>query len=132
MYISTKEIGKLGENIGSQFLINYGFKIIERNYLKKWGEIDIVAAQKDRVHFVEVKTVSHETRQDLEFAVSRGTWRSEEQVHSFKMHQIHKAIQTWIEEHKYTGEFQIDVLAIRVVPRETFATVNYLENVITD
>lgn len=37
------KIGNLGENIACNFLEKKGFKIIERNYRKKWGEIDIIA-----------------------------------------------------------------------------------------
>lgn len=51
-------IGKLGEDLACEYLINKGYKIIQRNYLKKWGEIDIIA--KDPMNtlvFVEVKTM---------------------------------------------------------------------------
>ena len=42
-----------------------GFKIIERNYLKKWGEIDIVAVKNRKYYFVEVKTVSRENLESV-------------------------------------------------------------------
>jgi putative endonuclease len=122
--------GAIGEDVAKQFLIQRGYSILEMNYWRKWGEIDIVAKKGAKVHFVEVKTVSHETKQDLEWAVSRGTWRPEELVHRFKLHQIHKALQTWISDNKYTGDFQIDVMAVRLVPHETFATVKLIENII--
>ena len=102
------------------------------NYQKTFGEIDIVARERDLIHFVEVKTVSHETIELLKQAVSRETWRPEEQVHQRKLHQISKVIQAWISEHSYTGNIQIDVLALRIVPRETFCSINWLQNVIID
>jgi putative endonuclease len=129
---NTKTTGDLGERVAVEYLKRFGFVIVETNYWKKWGEIDIVARKENKMHFVEVKTVSHETKKELEYAVSRGIWRPEEQVHAFKLKQIHKAVQTWITENKYAGEFQIDVLALRIVPRETFASVNYIENVIAE
>ena len=36
-------VGKLGEDVASLFLMKQQFDVIDRNYLKKWGEIDIVA-----------------------------------------------------------------------------------------
>lgn len=125
----NKEIGDLGEQIACKYLKDRGYRIREQNYWRKWGEIDIVAKKGDVVRFIEVKTVSHETRGELEQAVLRGTWRPEEQVHQFKLHQIHKAVETWLSEHNYEGAWQIDVLAIRIVPRETYAKVNFIENI---
>jgi Holliday junction resolvase-like predicted endonuclease len=34
--------------------------IKERNYTKKWGEIDIIAIKEDKLYFIEVKSVSCE------------------------------------------------------------------------
>jgi len=127
--LDRKEIGKLGERIASQYLTNKGFNIIETNYWKKWGEIDIVAKKGGVVHFVEVKSVSYETQQKLAYSVSHETWQPEELVHRFKLHQIVKALETWISENSYEGEWLIDVMAVRIVPRETFATVKHLEHI---
>lgn len=53
-------VGKTGEEIAAKFLEKKGFRIIETNVNRKWGELDIVAENKKtkRVHVVEVKTVS--------------------------------------------------------------------------
>jgi putative endonuclease len=126
---NTKQTGDMGEKVACEYLTKFGYTIIERNYWKKWGEIDIVAQKDNLVHFIEVKTVSHETKGELEHAVSHETWRPEEQVHHFKLHQIAKALETWISENNYAGDWQIDVLAIRIVPRETYATVDFIENI---
>ncbi len=51
-------IGKLGEDIACQYLIGKRYRILERNYWKPWGEIDIVAVAKtNTLVFVEVKTL---------------------------------------------------------------------------
>lgn len=126
---NTKEIGNLGEQIAAKYLIKQGFTIIETNYWRKWGELDVVASKNGKVHFVEVKTASYDTKEKLEYAVTHQTWRPEEQVHQFKLRQIGKALETWIADNKYEGDWQIDVVAVRVVPRETFATVKYIENI---
>lgn len=49
-------LGKLGERIAASYLAKQGYKIIEMNFKKRWGEIDIVAQEKDILVFVEVKT----------------------------------------------------------------------------
>lgn len=127
------EIGKIGEDIASDWLVKKGFSIIERNYLKKWGEIDIVAHEKDgKVHFVEVKTVSYETKAKLDRAVSRKTWRPEENVHKDKQMRLSRAIQTWLIDHPECIRWQIDILTVRVVPDERYAKIMLLDNVIFD
>lgn len=127
----NKLIGAWGEQIASNYLENHGFTILDRNYLKKWGEIDIVARGTDsQVHFVEVKTVSYETKQQLDLAVTRRTWRPEENVHAHKLLKLQRAIESWLMEKKYDGPWQIDVVAVRVVPREKFASIKYMPNVI--
>ena len=52
--------GKVGECIAVKFLENKGFEIIEQNYRKKYGEIDIIAQKGKILHFIEVKSVSCE------------------------------------------------------------------------
>jgi putative endonuclease len=127
---NTKIIGDYGEKIAANYLKKKGFVILAVNYWRKWGELDIVAKKDSIVHFVEVKTVSYETKEKLKFAVSCGTWRPEEQVHQFKLRQIGKALQTWISERSYEGDWQIDVVAVRLVVEDKYATVNYIENIV--
>ena len=55
MYIKQK-IGKIGEDIATKYLESKGYIIIERNFIAKQGEIDIIAKDKDELVFVEVKT----------------------------------------------------------------------------
>ncbi len=51
-------IGKNGEDIATEYLKKNGYKIIERNFRRPWGEIDIIAREKDgTLVFVEVKTL---------------------------------------------------------------------------
>lgn len=52
----NKPIGNYGEDIASNFLTSNGYKIIKRNYFKKFGEIDIICLKKDILVFVEVKS----------------------------------------------------------------------------
>lgn len=125
------EIGVLGEKIASQWLAERGHEILERNYLRKYGEIDIVTRETSgNTHFIEVKTVSYETRDYLTDAISRGTWRPEENVHRDKQDRLKRAIQSWLIENSYQGSWQIDVVTVRMVPHEKYAVVKLIENVI--
>lgn len=130
------QIGAYGEEIAANYLKGKGYVVLETNYLKKWGEIDIVAREtlknKDIIHFVEVKAVSYETKQALEQAVSRGTWKPEDNVHFKKIQRLHRTIESWLAEHKCDLDWQIDVVSVRVVPRERYATVKLIPNVILD
>ena len=61
VFTSEKQkIGEIGENVAAKFLMKHGFAILDRNYTKKWGEIDIVAEKDNLLHFVEVKSVVRE------------------------------------------------------------------------
>ena len=51
-----KNVGDTGENFAADLLTNQGFKVIERNYRTKAGEIDIIAIKNGVLHFVEVNT----------------------------------------------------------------------------
>jgi putative endonuclease len=126
------EIGGFGEDIAVSYLKKHGFTVLEVNYLKKWGEIDVVARGTDKIRFVEVKTVSYETKAKLQAAVTHGTWRPEENVHYSKIKKLYRAIESWIAENNYQGEWEIDIVAVRVVPREKYATVKYIPNIIMD
>ena len=126
---STKITGNLGESVAAEYLMRQGFTVLERNYARKWGEIDLICEKAGTVHFVEVKTVSHETIAQLQDAVARGTWRPEEQVHEAKFRRLTRIIETWLMQHNRYQDWQIDVLALRIVPRETFASVNLIEKV---
>lgn len=48
--------GEKGESIAVRYLKKKGYKILEKNYRTKLGEIDIIAKDKDTIVFVEVKS----------------------------------------------------------------------------
>ncbi len=60
----TQKVGSLGEELVVKFLMKRGYTILDRNYRKPWGELDIVAKEKKKIHFVEVKAMSQEIVSD--------------------------------------------------------------------
>lgn len=54
------ELGKKGEEIALDFLVNKGFRLVKKNYkCHRWGEIDIVMLDGEYLVFVEVRTKSN-------------------------------------------------------------------------
>lgn len=104
IFFDKSQVGKKGEDIASNFLVMNGFKLLDRNYSRKWGEIDIVAKKEGAIHFVEVKTVSYETTD----------YRPEDKVTRWKYKKLARVIQTYLLDKKvpYETDWQIDVIAI--------------------
>ncbi|MBQ3415155.1 MAG: YraN family protein [Clostridia bacterium] len=53
------KIGKYGEDVAIRYLLKNNYKILERNFRCKQGEIDIIANDKNEMVFIEVKTRSN-------------------------------------------------------------------------
>lgn len=68
---STQNIGEKGEEYTVKFLEKKKYKILERNYRKRYGEIDIIAENKNYIVFVEVKTRHKDSMTSAADAVNR-------------------------------------------------------------
>ena len=122
------EVGKIGEDTASRWLKSKGFKIIERNYWKKWGEIDIVTQKDNVLHFVEVKAV---VRRIEPFDLTQGNYAPEDNVHSWKLKRLSRAIQTYLLDREIDDEqeWQIDVLTVELDFDTRRARINLLPDV---
>ncbi|HBH71514.1 MAG: hypothetical protein UR62_C0015G0023 [Candidatus Nomurabacteria bacterium GW2011_GWF2_35_12] len=133
----TQKIGEIGENIAVKFLVKHGFSIIDRNYTKKWGEIDIVAEKGNKLYFIEVKSVSRETLNTFipkSYADSdeRYEHRPEDNMHPWKLKRLSRTIQTYflsknIDEGK---EWQVDLLVVYLCQKEKKAKVKVVSDII--
>jgi putative endonuclease len=54
--MNTRKIGNIAEERVSKYLKTKGYKIIDRNFYTKFGEIDIIAYKDGVFHFIEVKS----------------------------------------------------------------------------
>lgn len=121
-----QQTGEIGEDIAVKHLVKHFFEILDRNYRKKWGEIDIVAKKDNILHFIEVKTVnvSHETKNE--------SYQPEENVHLWKRQRLARAIKTYLLENKVPDEteWQVDVMAIFLDFKTRRARIRLTENVI--
>ena len=58
--IDRREIGRITESIAATYLQQQGYQIIERNFSNKFGEIDLIAIDREVLVFVEVKAKTGE------------------------------------------------------------------------
>jgi putative endonuclease len=86
--MNRKSLGQEGELIAERFLKSKGYKIIDRNFNTRWGELDIVAQQGAEIAFVEVRT-----RTSADFM------KPEESVNFTKQEHLKKAAQMWLAKH---------------------------------
>ena len=112
MALTDKQIlGTKGEEVTCQWLVTHDFKVLDRNYRKPWGEIDVVAQKGDMVHFVEVKTVS--TLLEVIYE-TKDSYEPEDNVHPWKLQRLYRAINSYLSDKGLDEEtdWQLDVVAI--------------------
>lgn len=118
-------MGEIAEHVACGYLESKGYKIIERNYTKKWGELDIIALKDKGIHFVEVKSKSGVP----DPAVS-DAYRPEDNMHPWKVKRLLRTIQTYLLERDIKGEWQFDLAVVYLSLDTKEARVKILENVI--
>lgn len=133
MKTGKRKIGDVGEELVSRFLIKQGYKIIERNYLKKWGEIDIVAEKEGVLHFVEVKSLTWKPSY-AKASEGRAEYLPEENIRLWKKQRMSRAIRTYFLDRKLSDEtdFQIDIAAVFLDFEHKKAKIRILKNIILD
>lgn len=107
-------IGKIGEDYVCEHMKENDYKIIDRNYLKKWGEIDIVAKNGKKLHFIEVKTVSRNFNQVENVTHETDGYRPEDNMHPWKLQRLGRAIQSYLLDKDVSDEteWQFDVVTV--------------------
>jgi putative endonuclease len=121
-----RRLGDIGENIACEFLTKRGFKVIEKNYLRKWGEIDIVASKDGVMRFVEVKSV----KGSVSGVTSNDMYRPEDNMHPWKLKRLSRVIQTYLLEKRIDQDWQLDLVTVKIDESIKKARVEILENII--
>src|SRR3989344_7713976 len=101
------ELGAAGEDIATEYLRKNGYKILERNHRKPWGEIDIIAKAHDKtLVFVEVKTVS-----GIDPLIT-----AEDQMTSAKMTKTKRAAYLYANENEELSKrgWRVDLVAVNI------------------
>ncbi len=122
-------IGRIGEDIAAKYLENRGYQIIQRNYRKKWGEIDIVVEKDDVLHFVEVKAGSCTEPFPEE---GNDSYRPEDHMHEKKLARLGRVIQTYLIEQDVseTKDWTIDLAVVWVSRTTRKARIRVIEDIL--
>jgi len=128
--MNSKQLGNLGEKIAADYLKNKGYKIVEKNYSKKWvgglqkGEIDIIVKKDKTISFVEVKTLAR---------AYGGNFFPEDKVDFQKQRKLIKLAENWLREKKipFESKWQIDVIGISIDRDFKKAKIQHFKNVIS-
>jgi Holliday junction resolvase-like predicted endonuclease len=96
--------------------------------LKKCGEIDVVAKKADLIHFVEVKTVSHENVALISHETNG--YRAEDNIHFNKLARLKRVIQIYLVEKYISEEWQFHAITVLFDAVNREARVEFLENLI--
>jgi putative endonuclease len=118
--------GQIGEDIACKFLEKQGFTIIERNFLRKWGELDIIGRKEGILHFFEVKSVT------FDFSWAADIHRPEDNVHGLKVKRLRRIIETYLGARglRLDLEIQFHILCVFMDMNTRRARVKWIKNVI--
>lgn len=110
-------LGRSGEDIAVAYLARARYKVLERNFRTKCGEVDIIAREGKTLVFIEVKTRRNLSYGCPQLAVTR-----------FKQKQISKAALLYLAANKLTETAaRFDVIAISLSDYEK-AQVDHIKN----
>lgn len=99
--MNTERKGEWGERKAANYLRLKGYRILERNYSCRMGEVDIIASKGEFVVFVEVKL-----RKNADFAQAR------EFVTRSKQSRIITTAQIWLSQNETELQPRFDVIEI--------------------
>ena len=116
--MNTRTLGAFGEEEAVRCLRRKGYRIVQRNYRCRFGEIDIIARKRNILAFVEVKL-----RKDRRFAEAR------EFVTRQKQQRILASAQLYLASHPEDLQPRFDVIEVYAPDGERGAiTVEHLED----
>ncbi len=95
------KVGKEGEKLAADYLIENGFEVIKRNYRYRRFEIDIIAKKEETLVFVEVKTRS-----------ANYFGEPEEALDEKQSAQIIEAAENFILETDWEGDIRFDIISV--------------------
>lgn len=117
--LRNKNLGRLGEELASNYLRQKGYKIIETNFKKRYSELDIVALDGQTLVFVEVKT---------RIGTKFGT--PEEAITPWKLKTLIKSCQYYKFIHKNLPEaMRIDVVSVLLSSYEEIEKITLYKNI---
>jgi len=134
MQSQRQKIGQIGEDIATNYLKENGYKILDRNFKTKWGELDAIASKNKTIVFVEVKTLRvacSELRRTDRGRPSE--FSPEDEITARKARQLRKMAQIYLSSKKLPLDIdqQIDVVAVEFNTLNDYA-IRHIKNAIED
>jgi putative endonuclease len=114
-----QQLGALGEQIAAEHLVHRGFRIVERNYRTRWGELDIVAFDGSTLNFCEVKTRR-----------LAGCGNPFDAIHNRKQAQVRKIAASWLAQRTdrpYAEVIRFDAIGITFDLAGRLVSIEHLE-----
>ncbi|PRX26649.1 putative endonuclease [Orenia metallireducens] len=99
--MDTRSLGRMGEELAKLFLEKEGYQIIEENFWCRYGEIDLIALQKDYLVFIEVKLSSNKSYMN-----------PQEKVDYRKQKKLEQVARYYLSNKQVESDFRFDVVAI--------------------
>jgi putative endonuclease len=128
-YSPKRRIGNKAEDLTVTFLYNLGHVILFRNFLKRIGEIDIITNMNGVYHFIEVKSVTHETPWNV-IHETNANYRVEDQITRKKLNKIYKTARIYLlDNHLNDVEFQIDLVTVIFYKSGDIPRLDFIENI---
>ena len=121
--------GEYGEYVACVYLSRSGFRIIERNFTRKCGEIDIIAEKGGIFHFIEVKSVSREIDVDISRETNQNS--PEENMHPWKQMKMARTISVYLASHNVL-HWQCDLVCIYLDDVSRKARVTFMTDIILE
>ena len=120
--MNRSQVAGWGETEAARYLRGLGWEILETNWHCRYGEIDLIARQGDRLIFVEVKA-----RRSRSFGLP------EEALTPAKRRRILRSSLTFLEERNLqTAPWQVDVIAIEGRPGRPPARLDHYRDALED
>jgi len=118
--VKKSETGARGENLACAFLARNGYRVIERNYRCRQGEIDIIAQQGETLVFVEVR------------ARTGGAYGTpEESITAAKKQRLRQVADHYVQHRDNLPEARrIDVVAVRLGQGGRARRIEIIENAV--
>ena len=120
---NKRKFGDVGERNAKDYLVSRGFEILDTNYSKPWGEIDIVAEKDGVIRFIEVKTSIYYPNPSFTPEI-RVDWR--------KRKKLKRICETYLYENKAPKDqgWQIDVISVILNEDDSVREINHIENAV--
>lgn len=125
---TTKEVGNLGEDVAAEYLKRHGFRVCDRNFARKTGEIDIIAEKSDTLHFIEVKTNMVEAFPND--SDTSDTYDPSLNLHEAKIRKVARTGEWYVLEKDWEGGWQVDGCLVWLRRRDGMGRVRYLPQIV--